>query len=322
MNIKAPKPTTLYYLLSVVCLLMGYGFYLVIRQYDPVSGGLVIASSLLFDIPALARGSAASFLHVLALSLLCYALVGARQHLKLYIAIFWILLNVIFEFLQIKLGEGSSVIPGTFDVLDILAIVSGGIVFVCITAIIETRLKPPARNTEKINKISRVFVLSITGIFGLGSILASGQYEYDSYEVVYMSYEELRSPLNISTDRGLLATGKIYTYQNYLLVNEPNKGIHLYDNSDTSNPVHIAFLHVPGNLDIAVRDGFLYADSFIDLVVIDINDINNISIVHRQESIFPYDRYQALADEKQNYYFSWDESKGVVIDVIYRPVLY
>lgn len=157
---------------------------------------------------------------------------------------------------------------------------------------------------------------------GLLSIQASndGYQPFDDYEVVYMSYEELRGPVKLETGRGLRESGKIYLYNNLLLVSEPNKGIHIYDNTDRSAPVHKVFINLPGNLDMAVRNGYLYADSFIDLVVINIDaiDLNNpgdsITATSRIESTFPYDTYQAL-DNSPRYFVPVDESKGVVIDI-------
>ena len=82
--------------------------------------------------------------------------------------------------------------------------------------------------------------------------------------------------------------GKIYFYQDYILVNEKYEGIHIIDNSDPSNPQSTNFICIPGNIDIAVKDDILYADSYTDLIAIDISDIGNIQIVKRFEDVFPW----------------------------------
>jgi hypothetical protein len=58
------------------------------------------------------------------------------------------------------------------------------------------------------------------------------------------------------------------------------------DNSDPSNPQNISFIEIPGNLDIAIKDNFLYADSYVDLLTIDISNIENPVILCRDENAF------------------------------------
>lgn len=75
-------------------------------------------------------------------------------------------------------------------------------------------------------------------------------------------------------------SGKIYAYQNYIFVNDINRGIHVIDNSDPSAPKNISFIKIEGNADVSIKSGRLFADSYGDLVVFDISDINNISLVN------------------------------------------
>ena len=105
---------------------------------------------------------------------------------------------------------------------------------------------------------------------------------------IYLSYEDLRSAIKKSDQRDLVNTGKIYFKDGYIFVNEELKGIHIIDNRNPQNPDNIGFIEIPGNVDIAIKDDILYADSYIDLVAIDISDINNPVEVHRVEEVFPY----------------------------------
>ncbi|MDF4203774.1 hypothetical protein PXD56_12440 [Maribacter sp. SA7] len=77
------------------------------------------------------------------------------------------------------------------------------------------------------------------------------------------------------------SSGKIYAYGNYIFVNDVNKGFHVIDNQNPSAPKSIAFIKLEGNNDISVKDDKIYADSYGDLVIFDISDINNISISGR-----------------------------------------
>lgn len=307
----------LYYGLALLLLVSGYLFYLTVRHFDPL-GILPSPVSATFAWTNAVSGSLATFIHVLAMGLLSHAVLGARRERRYPLVTVWVAVSLLVECLQLPLFAGRPVVVGTFDPFDLVAAIIGGGVFMLLTGWLDDRHLQPEDDARQ---RFRPLFIPVLAVLGVGSILAS-TYDDDSYETEYMSYEELRAPLQVEKDRPLKATGKIYLYQDYLIVSEPNKGIHIYDNTDKTTPVHKAFLKVPGNLDIAVRDGYLYADSFIDLVVININDIDNISTVHRVESIFPYDPYQALPEEKRNYNFSYDESKGVVIDVHYRPIIY
>lgn len=113
---------------------------------------------------------------------------------------------------------------------------------------------------------------------------------YDTYiqfEPVYMSLNELRQDIQMTGPQEMEKTGKIYLYQKYLFINEPDEGVHIFDNSDPRSPVNLGFLEIPGNGDIAVRNNWLYADSYIDLLVFDLSDPTNPEMVRRVEDVFP-----------------------------------
>ena len=136
-----------------------------------------------------------------------------------------------------------------------------------------------------------LYILSLLLVLFLGSCqdTCKTTYSYLSYQPVYTSYSELRSAVQTKTPRTLKHPGKIYFLYPYVFVNEMNEGVHIFDNSDPASPQNIAFINIPGNVDIAIRGNILYADSYIDLVAIDIKDINNIQEVHRIEGIFAFD---------------------------------
>ena len=111
------------------------------------------------------------------------------------------------------------------------------------------------------------------------------------YEMIQIpkviSLAEMRSlPVGITKAQTATKTGKIYIYNDYLFINEPNKGIHIYSNTNLNNPVNISFLQIPGNIDLAVHNNILYADSYIDLLAFDITAINNIKLVKRTPEVF------------------------------------
>ncbi|WP_373520495.1 LVIVD repeat-containing protein [Aquiflexum sp.] len=104
---------------------------------------------------------------------------------------------------------------------------------------------------------------------------------------VYLEMSTVRtSDIIIESGRELDNPGKIYIYGDFLFVNEPNKGIHILDNSNPASPVNINFINIPGNVDLAVNTDILYADSYVDLLAFDISDPRNIKKVNRVEDVF------------------------------------
>ncbi|WP_137404890.1 LVIVD repeat-containing protein [Echinicola rosea] len=86
--------------------------------------------------------------------------------------------------------------------------------------------------------------------------------------------------------RDINKKGKIYIFDDFLFISEPNKGIHVIDNTNPSNPKNISFIEIPGAADLAINDNILYADSYIDLLSFDISDPRDISLTNREEDVF------------------------------------
>ncbi len=129
---------------------------------------------------------------------------------------------------------------------------------------------------------------------------------------VYMTYEELRAAVKVTSATDLVNPGKIYFKDGYIFVNEEMKGIHIIDNRNPQSPVNLKFIEIPGNVDLAVKNNILYADSYIDMVAIDISDIGNPKEVSRVKDVFPY-MTPPPADEELRL-ASVEQEKGVVID--------
>ena len=135
--------------------------------------------------------------------------------------------------------------------------------------------------------------------------------EFTANVPVYMSYEELRTSIVNYNSQGLEKPGKIFLYNSLILINDYESGIHIYDNGNPTSPSHIAFIRIPGNVDIAVKDNILYADSYTDLVAIDISDPTNAREVGRKQNALSYTIPSGM---DWNYPVAKiDESKGVVV---------
>ena len=128
---------------------------------------------------------------------------------------------------------------------------------------------------------------------------------------IYMSYDELRAAVKPAAPRDLENPGKIYFKDDYIFVVEEMKGFHLIDVSNPASPQKKAFMQIPGCVDIAVKENILYADSYVDMVAIDVSDINNMKEIKRVKDVFPY----TVPPAGNEYRLAEvDKGKGVVID--------
>jgi len=127
---------------------------------------------------------------------------------------------------------------------------------------------------------------------------------------VYKSFDEFRASFKSTPPQVIQQPGKIYFKDNYIFLNEINKGVHIINNADPSNPIPVVFYEIEGNVDMAVRGNILFADSYIDLVAIDISNIMQPVEVGRLENAFP----QVLPASEFDYPVEFPENgQGVVV---------
>ncbi len=122
---------------------------------------------------------------------------------------------------------------------------------------------------------------------------------------VYSTSAEIKAAVGFDPPQEIHQAGKIYFYDNFLFVNEIGEGIHVIDNRNPAFPKPVGFLTIPGNFDLVIQNNLLYADSYIDLVVFDLSNINLIKEINRVERVF--NAYNSLG-------FYSDPVKGVVTD--------
>jgi len=155
-----------------------------------------------------------------------------------------------------------------------------------------------------------IAVLSLSSIFFYSCEDATYK-EYKGYAPVYLSYKDLRSAIAIEQNVDLKNPGKIYFKDNYIFIVEELKGIHVYDNTNPASPVKKTFIKLPGVVDISISGYIMYADSYVDLVALDIQNIDNIHEAGRVNDILPYTIPQYKTDFPAAYV---DKDKGVVTD--------
>ncbi len=142
--------------------------------------------------------------------------------------------------------------------------------------------------------------------------------EYKGYAPVYMTYKDLRAAITTEQNVDLKNPGKIYFKDNYIFIVDEFKGIHVFDNTDPSSPVNKVFIKLPGVVDISMSGTIMYADSYIDLVVLDVADINNIHETGRLKDILPYTVTPTKTNDFPMGYV--DKDKGIVVDWELRTI--
>jgi hypothetical protein len=131
---------------------------------------------------------------------------------------------------------------------------------------------------------------------------------------VYTPVETWRAqPFTFEATRALKTPGKIYLYNNLLLVNEFLEGVHFFDNSNPSSPIELGFLPVHATQDLAVRNNILYVDSYTDLISFDISDPRNPTFHQRLTNIFQFNNYVFMEGFDGTYpMVEIDPNQGVV----------
>jgi hypothetical protein len=170
-------------------------------------------------------------------------------------------------------------------------------------------MAPLETRIQKRLHVSLYALLFLTALLGLSVVLegctdqceTTAQYVY--FEPVYTPIETIRASVEVTNPKPVSAMGRIYFKDDYLFINEPGEGIHVIDNHDPRAPKPVKFISIPGNFDLAINDNILFADSYVDLLSLDISDLNNVRVVGRKNYSFSF--YNALG-------FEIDPAKGVV----------
>jgi len=109
---------------------------------------------------------------------------------------------------------------------------------------------------------------------------------YTKASPIYADLDAIRmQPLNESI-REVNNPGKVYVSEDILLIGEEKEGIHIFDNSNPSNPTPVSFISIPGNNEFYVHKNHIYAESYYDMLKIDISNMNSPQLINRIEEAF------------------------------------
>lgn len=139
-------------------------------------------------------------------------------------------------------------------------------------------------------------------------------YTYSYYQPVYKTTQEVRNNIRSNAAQPIERPGKIYIKGQYIFLNDIDKGIHVIDNSNPSQPQNIAFIDIPGNMDIAVKGNIIYADLYTDLVAIDISNPRQVILKKIVESIFPERYYGVFRADSSKVIARWEKRDTTVTE--------
>jgi hypothetical protein len=148
---------------------------------------------------------------------------------------------------------------------------------------------------------------------------------------VVIEKADLRASFNqmeVKDPKPIENSGKFYTYGDYIFINDLGAGVHIIDNTNPSSPVKKGFLEVPGSKDMEAKDNILYVDSYSDLVLFDLSNMNDIKYLKSYEDILGNGSYEwplFTQTVDQVDYDAFDSSSQIVVGWEYsrelRPIV-
>ncbi|MEO8174259.1 MAG: hypothetical protein ABI581_14290 [Sediminibacterium sp.] len=150
-----------------------------------------------------------------------------------------------------------------------------------------------------------LFFLFVMGLFLSACTKDAVKEYYTLYRPVYHTAGEVRNNIKSSPAVPIRETGKIVVKDNFVFLNEVDKGIHVINIADPSKPVNMAFIAIPGCVDIAINGANLYADCYTDLVTLDISNPANISVKQFLPGVFPHRLYNTFSADTTKVITEW-----------------
>ena len=110
----------------------------------------------------------------------------------------------------------------------------------------------------------------------------------NNYKPIIIERSVFENSVKTLPTQTIIKSGKIYIKDNLMFINDVNKGFHVYNYSNTSNPVNIGFIQILGATDLAIKDNIIYINQAVDLVTLEYNSSNNSIIKKfRNKNAFP-----------------------------------
>jgi hypothetical protein len=148
------------------------------------------------------------------------------------------------------------------------------------------KTKPlPAKTSSFMKHLLPFLALALCAFLFQSCLKDTYRETYKIYTPVYKTLNEVRAEMKSGPAQPLQNPGKLNLFGNYIFLNEVGRGIHVIDNSNPSSPKNISFINIPANVDLAVKGSYLYADSYSDVVVLDISQPTNVKPVNFMNNV-------------------------------------
>ena len=140
---------------------------------------------------------------------------------------------------------------------------------------------------------------------------------YFKAEAIYGNLDDSRATVLNAPASEIVNPGKIYIGEDFILIGEEGKGVHVIDNSNPSNPTTTNFINIPGNREFYVEGDKLFAESIYDFVKIDISNTNNAVLESRLNDVIATPTYNAAGDALLTFNFTEVTEKLEIESVAY-----
>ena len=156
--------------------------------------------------------------------------------------------------------------------------------------------------------------LFVAILFFAGCLKDSIERKYTFYRPVYHTKDQVRQNIKNLQAVDLVKPGKMFYKDGYVFLNELDKGVHIIDIKNPASPQKVAFVNIPGCIDLAVRGNILYADLYTDLVAIDISNPLDVKLTTAINGVFPHRYYDAFSADTSKVITDWIRVDTTVIN--------
>ena len=137
-----------------------------------------------------------------------------------------------------------------------------------------------------------------------------------NFEPIMMTRSDMEASVQLRDARDIEAPGKIWVFNDYILLIEQYKGIHIIDISNPSSSENIAFIQVDGCTEITMKGNVLYANNGVDMIGIKPNqDFSDFTVVARNRNMLPI----ISSPEPWNDWYFYDKLPASTIIVRWVP---
>lgn len=134
------------------------------------------------------------------------------------------------------------------------------------------------------------------------------------YKPVYAALADAQRIVYDPHKHPVISAGNIYAFKRSIFQVDVGRGIHVIDNTISSQADRVGFITVNGCAQVSIQGSYLYTNSYADLVVIDISDPLSMKVVNRVANAFPEFQYSyPLAEPDESGYYECPRYDSVVV---------